>query len=117
MREINIKLTEQVLTTATGYTVEEIANANGYQEVVANPAYIVTVDENGITSGNGEAVTIPNPESRVRFLGRISATQAVAKLAEPLRKKVIADAQKQAEQAFDTAVQEVVDNTEVNIVE
>lgn len=119
MREINIKLTEKVLLDYTNYTVEQLSDANGYMAMVHNPDYVPEVGvegEEGYVAAIGER-TIPNPESRTVFLGKKFTEYGVKELSKPLKKNVVLTAQRQAESAFDAALDAVVVNAEIKTID
>lgn len=90
------------LTASITYPLAEIerfANNRGYQEQVANPAYEVTLNEDGSTSDNGESPTVPNPQTRVEFVKAWYKTQAVEMFAVDYKKGAEAEARKAAEAA------------------
>ncbi len=118
MKQIEIKLTEQLLQAYTGYTVDELADLNGYQSVIANPAFSVVRDDvSGEPISNGEEQTIANPTTRTQHLAQIALVALVKAVAEPIRKQTIANAQEQATVGFGQALQMIIDNAEVTVLE
>lgn len=119
MRQIEIRITEDVILNNTWYTVEQLAEANSYQETIVNPDYVPQVgmewDENYAPEQG--TPTIPNPETCVQFLAKKGLETMVRNLAQPLLRKVAMDAEEQAITAFNQALEAVIENSQITTVE
>lgn len=100
MRKIEIILTEENILKNTGSTVEQLAQANGYQTMV----YI-----------DGEEVA--NTQSCIDFLARKALEIVVSGLASPLLNNAIYSAQNQAMQSFNASLEAVMNDAEVRVTE
>lgn len=92
--------------------IEKFANNRGYQEVVANPAYVVTTNEDGTITDNGEPRTIPNTQTRIEFVKEWYKKQAVEMFSIDYKRT----AEVEAKKAADVAAQAAKDALDAAIV-
>lgn len=137
MKELNIKITEDALLNNTGFSVDALADANGYQEMVQNPDYVQEVgtefllddnyqfllDADGKKQSNPDYVPaqgeqlIANPETRTTHLANVIKKAGVTHVAEPVKKTAVRNAQTQVEDQFKAGIQAVVDAATVTVKE
>jgi len=92
-KSIGLQLEEKILEPY-GITVEEIADANGYQSEIRNPAFDVAVGEDGEVTDNGEPEIISNTETRTEFVARKIPEIGLVKMIENVMRPKIALAEK-----------------------
>jgi len=92
-KSIGLQLEEKILEPY-GITVEEIADANGYQSEIRNPAFDVAVGEDGEVTDNGEPELISNTETRTEFVARKIPEIGLVKMIENVMRPKIALAEK-----------------------